>query len=192
MRKSLGPRTLLYPTPVLVIGTYDKDGKPNAMTAAWGGICCSDPPCVSVSLRKATYSYGNIMEKGAFTVSIPSRSHVAEADFFGLESGKEYNKFEATGLTPIRSTLVNAPYVDEFPMVLECEMLQANEIGLHTQFIGVIKDVKVRDDIEIAEDKGLISKVDPFIYSPDDRSYYSVGKKVAKAFDVGKKFRKRR
>ena len=68
MKKSLGPKTLIYPTPVWVVGTYDKEGKPNVMTIAWGGICCSKPPCVAISLRKATYSYGNIVERKAFTL----------------------------------------------------------------------------------------------------------------------------
>ncbi len=71
MKKSIGANTILYPTPVLIVGTYDKDGKPNGMTAAWGGICCSKPPCVTVSLRKATYSYGSIVESKAYTLSIP-------------------------------------------------------------------------------------------------------------------------
>jgi flavin reductase (DIM6/NTAB) family NADH-FMN oxidoreductase RutF len=96
MKKSLGSKTLLYPTPVWVVGTYDKDGKPNVMTIAWGGICCSKPPCVAISLRKATYSYGNIMERKAFTLNIPSEAHAGQADYFGLVSGKNEDKFAAT------------------------------------------------------------------------------------------------
>ena len=111
MKKSLGAKTLLYPTPVLVVGTYDKAGTPNAAVVAWGGICCSTPPCVAISLRKATYSYGNIVERKAFTISIPSESHARDADYFGMASGRNGNKFVATGLTPIKSELVDAPYV---------------------------------------------------------------------------------
>lgn len=83
MKKSLGAKTLVYPTPVFVVGTYDKAGKPNAMTASWGGICCSQPPCVAVSLRKATYTHGNILARKAFTISIPSEEYVKQADHFG-------------------------------------------------------------------------------------------------------------
>jgi len=86
MKKSLGAKTLVYPTPVFVVGTYDAQGKPNVMTASWGGICCSRPPCVAVSLRKATYTYGNIVQRKAFTISIPSEAHVQAADHFGLVS----------------------------------------------------------------------------------------------------------
>ena len=102
MKKSLGARTLAFPTPVWVVGTYDAEGKPNVMTAAWVAIVCSQPPCVGVSLRKATYTYGNMMLKKAFTISIPSEAHVKEADYFGIASGKAGNKFTASGLTPAR------------------------------------------------------------------------------------------
>ena len=101
MKESLGAKTLVYPAPVFVVGTYDKEGKPNVMTAAWGGICCSRPPCVSVSLRKATYSYGNIMERKAFTINIPSEAHVKVADYFGIASGKDVDKLAGAGVRAI-------------------------------------------------------------------------------------------
>jgi hypothetical protein len=119
MKKSLGAKTLVYPAPVFVVGTYDSQGKPNVMTASWGGICCSQPPCVAVSLRKATYTYGNIVERKAFTISIPSEVNVAAADHFGLVSGRDEDKFATAKLTPVRSDLVDAPYVKEFPMIVE-------------------------------------------------------------------------
>ena len=142
MKKSLGPRTLAFPTPVWVVGVYDKNGKPNAMTAAWAGVCCSKPPCVAVSLRKATYSYGCIVFRRAFTINVPSEAHVREADYLGMTSGREVNKFAQARLTPVNSTLVDAPYVREFPLILECKLLHALEIGLHTLFVGEILDVK--------------------------------------------------
>src|SRR5512135_1608788 len=73
MKKSLGPGTWLYPTPVFVVGTYDAAGKANGMTVAWGGICCSKPPCVAISVRKATYTYGNLMDRKVFTISLPTQ-----------------------------------------------------------------------------------------------------------------------
>src|SRR5512140_566968 len=103
MKKSLGAKTLVYPTPVFVVGTYDPSGKANVMTASWGGICCSQPPCVAVSLRKATYSYGNIVSRKAFTISIPSEEQAPQADYFGLVSGRNVDKFAAMKLTPVRS-----------------------------------------------------------------------------------------
>ncbi|WP_300458465.1 ADP-ribosylglycohydrolase family protein [Desulfobacula sp.] len=81
MKRSIGAKTIVYPAPVLIVATYDKDGKANAMTAAWGGICCSKPPCVTVSLRKATYSYDCIVQSKAYTLNIPSQKYVKEADY---------------------------------------------------------------------------------------------------------------
>jgi flavin reductase (DIM6/NTAB) family NADH-FMN oxidoreductase RutF len=186
MKKSIGAKTIVYPAPIFVVGTYDKDGKPNVMTAAWGGICCSKPPCVAVSLRKATYTYGNIMGQHAFTVNIPSQEHVKEADYFGLVSGKSRDKFADTGLTPVKSDRVNAPYVKEFPMVLECQVLRTHELGLHTQFVGEIIDVKV-DEMTVEED-GVpdIEKVRPIVFAPEGLGYFGVGQYLGKAFSIGK------
>ncbi len=186
MKKSLGAKTLLYPTPVVVVGTYDHAGKPNAMTAAWAGICCSVPPCIGVSLRKATYTYGNIMERKAFTVSIPSEDYAKQADYFGMVSGKDTDKFAATGLTPERSDVVDAPFVKEFPMVLECKLLRFVEIGLHTEFIGEILDVKA--DAAVFGENGLpdIEKVKPILFAPESRKYHAVGRNLGQAFSIGK------
>jgi len=186
MKKSLGARTLAFPTPVWVVGTYDAAGKPNAMTAAWAGICCSKPPCVTVSLRKATYSYGNIVARQAFTISVPSEAHVREVDYLGMATGKEVNKFAAARLTPVSSTVVDAPYVKEFPLVLECKLLHTLEIGLHTQFIGEILDVKA--DPEVLGDKGLpdIEKVQPIVFGPEIRTYHGLGKYLGQAFAIGR------
>ncbi|HTL59622.1 MAG TPA: flavin reductase family protein [Candidatus Limnocylindrales bacterium] len=142
MKESLGAKTLIYPAPVLVVGTYDRTGKPNVMTASWGGICCSQPPCVAVSLRQATYTYGNILERKAFTISIPSEQHVKEVDYFGLFSGRDVDKFAASKFTAVRSTLVDAPYVQEFALVVECKLAQVIALGLHTQFVGEVVDVR--------------------------------------------------
>lgn len=187
MKKSLGADTLIYPTPTWVVGTYDKNGKANIMTIAWGGICCSKPPCLAVSLRKATYSYSNIVERKAFTVSVPSVAQAKEADYCGIASGRDVDKFAATGLTAVRSELVDAPYIEEFPMVLECKLLKTIEIGLHTQFIGEIVDVKAE---EVLDPDGLpdMSKVQPFVFAPGPRLYYQVGELIGKGFSIGNKW----
>ena len=186
MKKSLGAKTLIFPTPVWCVGSYDLEGNPNVMTIAWGGICCSKPPCITISLRKATYTYGNIMERGAYTVSVPSARYAAEADYFGIASGREANKFERTGLTPVRSDLVDAPYVEEFPMVLECKLIHHYEIGLHTQFVAEILDVKIDQDAVLEDGNPDIQKVDPLVYATKARTYHQVGGFVAEAFDIGR------
>ncbi len=186
MKKSIGAKTILYPTPVLVVGTYDKSGNPNVMTVAWGGICCSAPPCVTISVREATHTYGNLMDQKAFTISIPSENHVKESDFIGIASGRDTDKFEATGLTAKKSDVVNAPFVAEFPMILECKVIHTYKIGLHTQFIGEILDIKCEEAV-IGEKGPEIEKIKPFFWSPDySRGYYGVGNYLGKAFSIGK------
>lgn len=184
--KSLGALTMALPAPAWAIGSYDKDGKPNVMTAAWGGICCSDPACLTVSLRPATYSYTNIMERQAYTVSIASETHAAAVDYFGLVSGKDTDKFAKTGLTPVKSDLVDAPYIAEFPLVVECKVIHTYKIGLHTQFIGEIMDVKA--DEAVLDDKGKVdpAKLKPVMFGPVSRTYYGIGAKLGKAFNLGK------
>lgn len=188
MKKSLGAKTLAFPTPVWCVGSYDADGRPNVMTIAWGGICCSKPPCVTISLRKATYTYGNIMERKAYTLSVPSEQYVHEADYFGIASGRDTDKFEVTGLSPVRAELVDAPYVGEFPMILECKLIHHFEIGLHTQFIGEIVDVRVDEEVLDSEGKPVIEKIRPFIYAPYLQRYLNVGEGIGKAFEAGNKF----
>ena len=186
MKQSLGAKTILYPTPVVVVGTYDKQEKANMMTVGWVGICCSKPPCVAVSLRKATYTYSNIVERGAFTVNVPSEKHINETDYVGIASGKKVEKFSAAKLTPVKSDLVDAPYVNEFPLVLECKLFHTIEIGLHTQFIGEILDAKADDSVLV---KGVpdMKKVNPILLVPETWLYYGVGNYLGKAFSLGKK-----
>ena len=185
MKKSLGAKTLLYPTPVLVIGSYDAGGRPNVMTAAWGGIACSKPPCVCVSLRAATATHGNIVARKAFTISLPSRAQVAQADYCGLVSGRKVDKFGVTGLTPVKAEFVDAPYVAEFPLVVECAVVQVHELGLHTQFIGEIKDVRVDETCLDGAGHIDVGKLDPIAFAPESGGYFALGAFIGPAFSVG-------
>jgi len=190
MKKSLGAKTLAVPTPVWVIGSYDTDGRPNVMTAAWAGICCSRPPCVGVSLRQATYTYGNIAARKAFTVNVAGRDQAAAADYFGMVSGRDVDKLAASSLTAVKSDLVDAPYVKEFPLVLECQVIQQVEIGLHTYFVGEIKDVKAEESV-LDQDMTLdAALVDPIIFSPEVRRYHGLGDFIGPAFSLGRAFMK--
>jgi flavin reductase (DIM6/NTAB) family NADH-FMN oxidoreductase RutF len=184
---SVGPRTLFYPTPAVLVGTYDAAGVPNIMTAAWAGICCSRPPCVAVSLRAATYSHGSIVARKAFTISFPSVAQVKATDYAGVYSGREGNKFVALGLTAVKSELTDAPYVGECSVVLECRLAHTVEIGSHTQFVGEILDVKA--DKGSLGDSGLpdIERIEPLLYATGSEAYYRVGARVAQAFSVGRR-----
>lgn len=180
---SIGAKTIAHPHPAYIVGSYTKEGKPNIMAAAWGGICCSQPPCIAVSLRKATLSYHNIMHHKAFTVNIPSAEYVKKVDYVGMASGKNTDKFKDTGLTPIKSEIVNAPMVKEFPYSLECKLIKTLELGLHTQFIGEILDIKADEKI-LTKGEPDIEKVKPLVYaSGANRAYYTISSKLADAFE---------
>lgn len=186
MKKSCGAKVLAFPTPVWLVGTYDSEGKPNAMTVAWGGVCCSKPPCVTVSLRKATYTYQCILDRKAFTVSIPSVAHVKQADYMGMASGRDVNKFEKTGLTPVKAEFVDAPYIEEFPVILECKLVSVTELGLHTMFVGEIVDVKADESVIGENDKPSIESVKPFLYDTGTMGYFGTGSKIGQGFEDSK------
>ncbi|NJB68385.1 flavin reductase (DIM6/NTAB) family NADH-FMN oxidoreductase RutF [Desulfobaculum xiamenense] len=186
MKKSLGAKTLAFPTPAWAVATYDANGKPNAMLAAWAGLCCSKPPCVAVSLRAATHSHGAIVARKAFTVNVPSAAYVKQADYLGIASGRDADKFKTAGLTPVASELVDAPYIAEFPLVLECRLLQTVEIGLHTQFIGEIVDVKADDNVLNELGDLDMDRLRPVVFGPGTRHYYGVGEFLGKAFSIGR------
>lgn len=126
------------------------------------------------------------MERKAFTVNVPSEKYAKDADYFGMVSGRDTDKFAESGLASVKSDLVDAPYVKEFPLILECKLIRTIEIGLHTQFIGEIMDVKA-DELVLGE-KGItdIEKLKPVIFAADAGGYYSVGKFIGKAYSIGK------
>lgn len=177
-KRSLGVKAELHPKPAAVIGSYDKAGKPNMMTAAWIGICNSNPLSIAVSMRPATYSHGNVTESKSFTVNIPSSELVKYVDYAGRLSGKDVDKFKETGLTPIRGEFVNAPYVKEFPIVIECEVTEFYDLGSHRQFIGKVIDVKADEAILNAQGNIDMNLLNPLIY--EGENYYETGRLVAK------------
>ncbi len=191
MRLSLPGQTILLPSPVLIVGTYGADGRPNIMNAAWGGIASSKPPCISVSLREATLTFHNIRQAGAFTVNIPSEKYLREADFVGMVSGREYDKFEETRLTPEKSQLVDAPIVKEFPYALECKLVKQVDLGSHTMFIGEIVGMVADGEMLNPSQLPDIEKVRPMLWgSFGSMAYYGIGAKLGNAFSVGNELRK--
>ncbi len=184
MKKSLGASVVRLLAPVWVVGSYDAAGKPNAMTASWAGICCSRPPCVAVSLRRATYSYSALVARRAFTVNIPPASFATEADYLGIASGRDGNKLARAGFTAVSSDLVDAPYLAEFPLVMECKVLHIVEIGLHVQFIGEIMDVKAEESVLDAAGAPDPDKARPFALAMD--GYRALGEHLGPAFTIGR------
>ena len=192
MKRSIGIETPLYPAPALVVSTYDSDDNPNAMVAAWGGICCSTPPCIAISLRRERHTYQAILDREAFTVNIPQESLVKEADLFGIISGSEEDKFAISGLTPVRGELVDAPSIEEFPISIECKLVKTVELGSHTQFIGEV--VNCTADESCLDKKGQPDpqKVKPIVFMPKYGRYYGLGEIIGRAFSSGKELLEKR
>lgn len=191
MKRSLGPKTLVYPLPAFLVGTYDAAGKANIMTAAWGGICCSEPPLLSVSVRKERWTHKAIRERNAFTINVPSADLAAETDFAGIASGAKTDKFAELPFTPVRAEFVDAPYIGECPVVVELALHSSHDLGSHEMFIGEIKDVKINENCLDGKGNPVLSRVDPLIYDGGSRAYYRAGEIAGKAFAGGKIFWKK-
>ncbi len=186
MRKNLGPKTYLYPMPVLIIGTYDEAGTPDAMNAAWGGISDFNEISIALSLEHKTVK--NLLQTKAFTVSIADKENVIASDYVGIVSGNKVpNKLEVAGLHTVKSEFVNAPIITEYPMTLECTVKSFNEeTGILT---GKIVNISV--DERILDEKGHIDplKLCPITYDPVNNRYYTLGELVGDAFKIGKEIK---
>ena len=179
-RVNLGAKPYLFPQPVMIIGTYDADGKPNAMNAAWGGIVGSDEIIIDLGAHKTTE---NIELKKAFTISIGDADHVVACDYVGIESGsKVADKMAKTGFTTTKSEFVDAPVINELPLALECELIKVID---SCKYLGRIKNVSA--DEKILDENGNVSlaKFFPIIFDPSGNGYYKLGEKVGQAWSSG-------
>lgn len=181
MRKNFGPKTWMYPMPVLIVGTYDEMGNPNAMNAAWGGIYDTDQVMLCLSHGHKTYQ--NIQAKKAFTVSMADASHVAACDYVGMESGnKVANKLEKAGFTTQKSEFVDAPIIRELPMTLECRLAGETPEGI---LIGQIVNVSADESILNADGKIDPGLLRPITFDPVHNVYRTLGEPVGRAFQDG-------
>ena len=185
MRKNFGPKTALYPMPVLIIGSYDENGKANAMNAAWGGIV--DTGLIGICLSEDHRTTKNILKTGAFTVSMADADNVVPADYVGLVSGdKEPEKMTKAGWHCTKSEFVNAPIIEELPMALECELVSYDtELGL---MIGKILNICAEERI-LTEGQIDLNKFRPITYDSFGHGYYTLGERVGSAFSDGKKLK---
>lgn len=185
MRKNFGAKPYMYPLPVLIIGTYGEDGTPDAMNAAWGGICEADKIMLCLSDTHKTTK--NILNRKAFTVSFADAAHVVACDYVGVVSGnKEPKKFEKAGFHAIKSEFVDAPLIAELPMALECELDKVNEDGL---IIGRIVNVSVDESVLGADGKADPAKFGPIAFDAVNNTYIKLGETVGKAFSDGLKLK---
>ena len=182
MRKNFGSKPITYPQPVFIVAAYDKNGVPNAMNAAWGGIAESDRITMCLSAGHKTVK--NILETGAFTVSMADARHVVECDYVGVVSGNKVpDKLEKAGFHTFGSDFVNAPLIEELPMALECKLISFDKDT--DCLIGEI--VNVSADERILDDAGNIDykKLNPITFDPMYHTYITLGERVGKAFSEG-------
>ena len=171
--------------PVLIVGTYDENGNPNAMNAAWGGIY--DTNQVMVCLADEHKTTENIKNTGAFTVSFATTKTVVASDYVGIVSANDVpDKFRRAGFHSVKSEYVNAPIIEELPMTLECKLIKFNEDGI---CIGEIVNISAEEGI--LDEKGRIDakKLDPIIYDSSTHAYWSFGERVGQAFSDGKRIK---
>jgi len=180
-RKNFGAKPLSYPQPVWIIATYDEDGKPNAMNAAWGGI--SEEKEVSVCLSLEHKTCKNFMKTGAFTISMADAPHVAGCDYVGIASGNDTaDKFAKAGFTATKSEFVNAPVINELAVCLECRVKEYNTETLILK--GEIVNVSV-DEAALTDGNVDVAKVRPICFDPFNNAYHVIGEKVGDAWGSG-------
>lgn len=184
MKKDLGVQPYLFPMPVLMISTYGDGDVVDVMNMAWGGICAEN--MVSLNIGEDHKTAENIKKRGAFTLSIADIPHMEAADFFGIATGnKMADKFERTGLTAVKSQKVDAPIVEEFPLTLECRVVEAkNEVyGFHVigEILGVLAEESVLDE------KGKVdpTRLNAFVFDQFQSGYYAIGEKAGQAWSTG-------
>jgi len=186
----MGPQTLVYPMPALLVGV-NIDDKPNFMTVAWGGIANGEPPMISLAIRHTRHTLKGIRQRGTFSVNIPSADMVKEADYCGIASGSKEDKAEACRFKVFYGKLGDAPLIEQCPVNLECKVVHILDLGSHALVIGKIEETHVSQSC-LTDGKPDVDKIQPITYvtSPDTR-YQALGEVLAKAFSVGRELKPR-
>ncbi|MBQ9698716.1 MAG: flavin reductase family protein [Acidaminococcaceae bacterium] len=184
MKKDLGVLEAVFPMPVLMIAAYDENGTVNVMNAAWGQIC--DYKQIALFLDEAHKTTENILKTKAFTVALADRAHMTEADYVGIVSGhKVPDKFARSGLTAVKSAHVNAPIIEEFPVVMECELADVVKKGSLFGVIGRIVNTAADEKVLDAQGKVDVTKLNALIFDTFRHDYYVCGEKAGQAFREG-------
>lgn len=186
MKKNLGNTPVVAPLPVLIVATYNEQGTPNAMNVAWGGQCGYHHVALNLSLNHKTTE--NLKHTKAFTLSISTVDTLVLSDYFGLVSGCKVNKIEKAGVHIIRSEFVDAPIIDEYPLTLECKVVEMQEALGEMHVVGEVINVQADDSILDTQGKVDFGKLQPISFDSVSRSYRVLGEIVGKAFKDGLNF----
>lgn len=190
MMKDMGVKPFLYPMPTYMIGTYNEDDSVDVMMMAWGGICAED--MVALNLEEDHKTVANLEKRKAFTLSVPGTDTLKESDFFGIASGNKVpDKFVKSGLHAEKSSRVDAPIVTEYPLTLECEVVEMQKQPYGLRVLGKI--VNVLADEKVLDEKGRIdaAKLNAFAFDQMRHGYYALGEKVGQAWNAGAEFLKK-
>ncbi|MCE5284471.1 MAG: flavin reductase family protein [Pelosinus sp.] len=191
MKKQLGPLDLLFPAPVMLVVSGIGDNA-NIMTVVWGSIVSGKPPTIGIAVHKNRYSLQLIRENKEFTVNIPSKDIVSQADYCGLVSGNKTNKFMDTGLTAIDGSIVKTPLIKECPYNMECKVTQEVEVGDWILVLGEIVETYL-DENKLVQPKRIspdYAQIQPLSYFGNAREYRSIGEKCGEAFSIGKSIKR--
>lgn len=185
-RQNWKPGNMLYPVPAVMVGCGWPNEKPNIITIAWAGTICSSPPMVSISIRPERYSYDIIKDTGEFTVNLVTPELTKAADFCGVRSGRQVDKFELMNLTPTQSQFIQAPGIAESPVILECKVKQIIRLGSHDLFMAEVVNVSVKASQIDEQGKFHLNQMGLVAYSHGQ--YFSLGEKLGKfGYSVQKK-----
>ena len=186
----MGPGTLIYPQPALLVGA-NVNGKPNFLTVAWSGIANENPPMISIAIRHIRYTLGGIKQNMTFSVNVPSTDMVRETDYCGIVSGSEVDKVEVCRFKVFYGKLGSAPLIEQCPVNLECKVIHSLDLGSHSLVVGRIEETHVSESC-LTDGKPDIDKINPFSYITDpDSQYQAVGEVIGKAYSIGKELAKR-
>ena len=184
-KTKLGPQTLVYPMPALIVGSL-VDGRPNFMTAAWAGIVCSQPPTLGVSFQKARHTLLGLRQTGTFSANVPNEKQVLETDYCGIISGRHADKAADCAFSVFYGALKTAPLIEACPVNLECRVTQEIDLGSHYLVIGTIEETHVSDDC-LTEGQPDVEKIKPLTFTEGYHcGYYGLGPLLGPAFTSGR------
>jgi len=186
----MGPGTLIYPQPALLVGA-NVNGKPNFLTVAWSGIANENPPMISIAIRHIRYTLRGIKQNMTFSVNVPSTDMVRETDYCGIVSGSKVDKVEVCRFKVFYGKLGSAPLIEQCPVNLECKVIHSLDLGSHLLVVGRIEETHISESW-LTDGKPDIDKIKPLIYITDsDGQYQAVGEVIGKAYSIGKELEKR-
>lgn len=186
-RTEFKPGTMIYPLPAVMVSCGESREEYNIATVAWTGTLCTDPPMCYISLRKTRHSHGVISRTKQFVINLTTESLCRKTDWCGVKSGRDFDKFEHVGLTPVSAPNVQAPYIDESPLSIECRVVEVKELGSHDMFIAKVVGV-LADDKYINKETGLFDLEAAGLMAYSHGKYYSLGERIGFfGFSVQKK-----